>query len=508
MDNHKDQPQGNLLSRRAFMGAATTSAVAASFIPRNVMGKQKKLSPGDKLNIACIGVGTQGTRVMLDLLKHPELQIVAVCDPNRDDNTYLNWGHFELRDGIREAIEEPNWDEGVSGCRAGRIPAKQIVETWYGKQKGMKYKGCAEYADFRELLEKEKDLDAVIVGTPDHQHAQVSIHALQKGKHVFCQKPMTNSIYEARLMGKIAAESGLVTQVATGNVSSEATDVLCEMLWDGAIGTVREVHNWSNRPVWPSGFTKIPQEQPPIPDGFNWDLWLGRAAYRPFHPLYTHTIFRSWYDFGTGAIGDMGCYSFAAIYRALKLGAPDTVEASASIYCDVIDTIPINLDNSVAHPQAMTAFFKFPARGLGFPEVSLYWYDGGLLPVKPPEMGDEDLPIEGILFVGDQGKLLTNFQGGEPRLIPAERDKLYTRPLPTIPRSKGHIQDWIDACKGGPLPRADFATAATLTESLNLAIIAMRTRKKLHWDAASMRITNVPEANELVKPLYREGWEL
>ena len=498
------------LPRREFMSVAAASATTFSIVPSHVLGGPSNIPPSDKLNIACIGTGTQGTRVMLGLLKNPELHIVAVCDPNRDDNTYLNWGKYELRNRIRKAIDEPNWDEGVEGCRAGRQPAKEIVETWYGKQTGKKYTGCSSYADFRELLEKESDIDAVAVGATDHQHAQISIKAMQKGKHVYCQKPLTNSVYEARLLAKTAKETGLATQVATGNSSSESTDILCEMIRDGAIGPVREVHNWSSRPVWPSGFTKLPEEKSPVPEGFDWDLWLGRAAYRPFHPMYTHTIFRAWYDFGTGAIGDMGCYSFDVIYRALKLGAPSTIEASASSYCDVIDGVPAHLDNSVAHPRAMTAFFKFPERSAEFPAVSLFWYDGGLKPVKPQELDkdDLDLPDEGILFVGDKGKILTAFHGSSPRLIPQVQDKAYTKPEPSIPRSRGHIEDWIDACKGGPQPRANFEFAAPFTESLCLAIIAMRTRKKIEWDAENMKITNVTEANKYIKPDYREGWEL
>ena len=507
MKTQKNKSEKMTLSRREFMGTATASAATALAItPGRMASAAKKDKP---LDIACIGTGTQGTRVMLELLKYPDLNIVAVCDPNLDDNTYLNWGKYELRDNIRRSIEEPLWDEGVEGCRAGRQPAKEIVEAWYGKQKDKKYKGCVSYADFRELLEKEKGVEAVVIGSTDHQHAQIAVAAMKAGKHVFCQKPMTNSVYEARLLAKMAKETGLATQVATGNSSSPDTDVLCEMIWDGAIGAVREVHNWSTRPVWPSGFTKIPEETPP-PKGLEWDLWLGRAAYRPYNPLYTHTIFRAWYDFGTGAIGDMGCYSFDVIYRVLKLGAPATIEASASTYCDVIDGIPTHLDNSIAHPRAMTAAFTFPARGLGFPEVKLFWYDGGIQPPKPLELDEDglEMPSEGLLFVGDRGKILAAFHGSEPRIIPRAKDEKYTKPEPTIPRSEGHIEDWIKACRGGPKPRATFEWAAPVTESLCLAVIAMRTRKKLVWDAENMAVFGVPEADELIKPKYRAGWEL
>ena len=493
------------MKRRKFI-TTTSAAAGITIIPRHVLGGIGYIAPSDRLNIACIGNGTQGTRVMLQLLKLPEIQVIAVADPVKEDTKYQNWGQYELRDNIRASIEEPKWDEGVEGCRAGRIPAQQIVNTWYGKQKGMKYKGCSEFEDFRELLEKLGSLDGVVACPPDHQHAQVSIRAMQKGKHVFCQKPMTNSIYEARRMGDLAVSTKLATQVATGNVSSEDTDLLCEMLWSGAIGPVRKVINWSNRPVWQSGFTQLPAAEK-IPDGFNWDLWLGRAEMRPFSYSYAHTVFRSWFDFGTGAIGDMGCYSFGVIFRALKLGHCETVEASGNTVVGVVNGNPDQL-KYVSHPLAMNAHFTFPARA-GMPPVDLFWIDGGLKPPRPGEFEVDgiDFDADGLLFVGDYGKILCDFEGGKPRLIPASTDKAYIRPPASILRSKGHYQDWFIAMKGGPAPRCTFDLAVPITEALNLAVISMRTGKKLAWDPVKMT-TNVEEANKLLKPSYRSGWEL
>ena len=489
------------------MGVTAASTAAFSIVPRHVLGSPF-VAPSDKINIACIGTGTQGTSVMLRLLKNPELNIVSVCDPVTDDTRYITWSKYGIRDMIREEIEEPLWDEGVEGCRAGREPAKRIVEAWYGKQRKKKFKGITAYADFRECLELEKDLDGVVVATPDHQHAQVAQKAMEKGKHVLCQKPMTNTVYEARLLALTAKRTGLVTQVLTGNASSPNTDIICEMIWSGAIGAVREVHNWSNRPVWPSGMKKLPEEEP-VPDGFNWDLWLGPAEYRPFSYKYTHAVFRGWYDFGTGAIGDMGCYSMDVIYRALKLGAPATVEANGSFYCDVIDEIPTRLYNEVAHPQAMTAHYTFPARA-GMPPVDLFWYDGGMKPPAIPELIEdgEEMPEEGTLYVGDYGKLLTEFSGGEPRLIPSKRNASYILPPETINRSEGHIEDWVHACKGsGITPRSNFLFAGPVTEMLNLGILAMRTQKRLTWDPVTM-LTNCEDANKLIRRQYREGWVL
>jgi predicted dehydrogenase len=493
------------MERRKFI-SSTAAAAGLTIIPRHVLGGTGYVAPSDKLNVACIGTGTQGTRVMLNLLKISDIQVVSVADPVKEDTRYQNWGEFELRNNIRRAIEEPNWDEGVKGCRAGREPARQIVDTWYGKQKGMTFKACTAYEDFRELLAKESGIDAVIVGTPDHQHAQVAVKAMEKGKHVFCQKPMTNAVYEARLMAEKAAKTKLATQVATGNASDTDVDLLCEMIWSGMIGPVREVYNWSNRPVWESGFTENPAEEK-IPKGFNWDLWLGRAAFRPFSYKYTHTVFRSWYDFGTGALGDMGCYSFAAIYRALRLGDVSTVEASGNTIVGVVDGNPRQLQY-VSHPHAMNAHFTFPARA-GMPAVDLYWIDGGIKPPRPKEFDEDgmDFTPDGLMFVGDYGKILCEFHGGNPRLIPASASKGYIKPPATIARSKGHIEDWIDACRGGKAARCTFESAAPVTEALNLGVIAMRTGKKLIWDPVNMK-TNSEEANKLLKPDYRPGWEI
>ena len=493
------------MKRRKFI-TATAAAAGLTIIPRHVLGGEGFTAPNDRLNLACVGTGTQGIRVMLQLLKLPEVQIVSVADPVLEDTRYQNWGEFELRDNIRESIEEPTWDEGVKGCRAGREPARQIVDKWYSKQKNMSFRACKSYEDFRELLARETDIDAVIVGTPDHQHAQVAMKAMEKKKHVFCQKPMTNSVYEARLMADTSKKTGMATQVATGNASSEDVDLLCEMIWSGAIGPVREVINWSNRPVWLTGFTKLPPAEK-LPKGFNWDLWQGRAKNRPFSYDYTHTVFRSWYEFGTGALGDMGCYSFAAIYRALKLGDAGSVEASANTIVGVVNGNPEQLQY-VSHPHAMNAHFTFAARA-GMPQVELYWVDGGMKPSRPKEFEEDGIEFDpdGLMFVGDYGKILCDFDGGNPRLIPASKNKVYLKPPAIIERSKGHYNDWFEACRGGKPARCNFESSAPITEALNLAIIAMRTGKKLKWDPVSLK-TNDEEANKLIKPYYRPGWEL
>ena len=332
------------LSRRKFLGQSAAAAMAFSIVPRYVLGGPGFVPPSDKVNIAFIGVGSQGLRVMLHFLKEADVQGVAVCDVNKSSADHPQWDDHEFCKSVRKLIGvDTGWDwlspdqpvqlthsMKVTSGVAGREPCQQIVNGYYGsKQASGKYNGCAAYNDYRELLEKQKDVDAVVVCTTDNLHAAVSAAAMKKGKHVFCQKPLTHTIYEARRMAEIARTTGVATQIAVGNQASEATRQLCEWIWSGAIGPVREVHNWSSRPYWPQGIER-PKEVQPVPAGLDWDLWLGPAPERPFHHAYLPFVWRGWDDFGCGALGDMGSYSYDTIFRVLKLEAPVSVEASSS----------------------------------------------------------------------------------------------------------------------------------------------------------------------------------
>jgi predicted dehydrogenase len=317
---------------------------------------------------------------------------------------------------------------------------------------------------------------------------------MKAGKHVFCQKPMTHTVYEARRMAEVARETKVATQVATGNSASEDTRVLCEWIWDGAIGQVREVHNWSTRPVWPQGIER-PIEKQAVPDYLDWDLWLGPAPYRPYHSVYQPFDWRGWYDFGTGAVGDMGCYSFDTILRVLKLQAPVRIEPSSTKVFK--ETFPVA---SILH-------FYFAGRDEMSP-VTIHWYDGELRPQKPEELGGEELESEGLLFVGDKGKILCDFSGGEPRLIPASAMAAYEQPAKTLPRSIGYYEEWIGACKGGEKAGANFEIAGPVTETILLGNVAVRAGKTIEWDSKTMTVTNDKEANELIHFPYRDGWSL
>src|SRR5581483_9295726 len=378
------------------MGKTAAAAMGVSVVPRHVLGGVGHVAPSDKVNMAFIGVGSQGFRVMLKFLQEPDVQGVAVCDPNKFSANHPQWDTYEFCNSVRKLLGvDSGWDWlspddsiqlthslSVTSGVSGREPAQKIVEAYYGTQKRSgQYRGCSAYADFRELLEKEKGVDAVVVCTTDNLHAAVSAAAMRKGKHVFCQKPLTHTIHEARRIAEIARETGVATQIAVANQASEATRQLCEWIWDGAIGPVREVINWSSRPFWPQGIER-PKDTEPVPAGLDWDLWLGPAPERPFNRAYLPFVWRGWGDFGCGALGDMGSYSYDTIFRVLKLEAPVSVEASSTDRYDE------------TYPLASIVHYEFGSRG-DMPPVKFTWYDGGLRPERPEEL-EPGRPFRGL----------------------------------------------------------------------------------------------------------------
>jgi hypothetical protein len=308
-------------NRRQFLGSAAAASVAFTILPRHVLGGRGFIAPSDKLTLAYIGCGTQGMREMIELIANPKLQIVAVCDPNKISTNYVDWSPHEIRDNIRTALKEPSWGEGFDGIPGGREIGKEFVEKYYAKSgRSAAYKGCASYADFRELLEKEKDVDAVKIMTPDHHHASISIAAMKKGKHVVIHKPIANRMYEGRLSIETARKTGVSTHLLAYSKRS-GNDIVKKMISDGAIGNLKEIHNWSNRPVWPQ-WVSNPTDTPPVPEGLDWGLWLGPVPDRPYHPNYTNCVFRGWYDFGAGSIADMGHYSLWPMFLTLGINTP------------------------------------------------------------------------------------------------------------------------------------------------------------------------------------------
>src|SRR6266705_3387882 len=393
-------------SRRKFLKQTAAAGIGLSIVPRRVLGGTGYVAPSDKVNIAFIGVGSQGLRVMLHFLREPDVQGIAVCDPNKSSANHPQWDTHEFCNSVRKLIGvDSGWDWlspddpiqlthslRVTSGVSGREPCQKIVDAYYGaQQRSGQYRGCSAYSDFRELLEKQKDLDAVIVCTTDNLHAAVSAAAMKKRKHVFCQKPLTHTIYEARRLAEIARETGVATQIAVANQASEDTRSLCEWIWAGAIGPVREVLNWSSRPFWPQGLER-PALAETVPEGLDWDLWLGPAPERPFNRAYLPFVWRGWSDFGCGALGAMGSYSFDTIFRVLKLEAPVSVEASSSErYAET-------------YPLASIVRFHFAPRG-DMPAVNFIWYDGVLRPPTPEELQDNqpakasaEEDNEGLLF--------------------------------------------------------------------------------------------------------------
>ncbi len=455
MKNHKKpgKERNKKISRRDFMGAAAVTAF--TIVPRSVLGGARHVPPSEKVNIAGIGVGGQGGS---DIRSLSSQNIVALCD--------VDWGHA-----------------------AGTF---------------RRYPNAKKYKDFRIMLDEEdKNIDAVIVATPDHVHAVASMAAIKRGKHVYCEKPLTHSVYEARVLAKAAREAGVATQMGNQGQASEGTRLMCEYIWAGAIGPVREVHVWTDRPLngindvyWPQGVGR-PKDTPPVPEKLDWDLWLGPAPERPYHPAYAPFKWRGWWDFGTGALGDIGCHSIDPIWRALKLKCPVSVEASCTLV------------NNETYPVASMVTYHFDARE-DMPPVKLTWYDGGLRPPRPDELKEgQQFGTNGTLFVGDKGKMFGY------TIIPESLRKEFGIPPKVLTRSPGHHQEWIDACKGGKPAGSNFDHAGPLAEAVLLGNVALRpeikeklTNKSLLWDGPGFKFTNMPEANKYLHREYREGWSL
>jgi len=454
--NQKPVGKNFELGRRAFLGTAATSA--AVILPRHVLGGRGYTAPSDKLNIGCVGIGGKGKS---DVKGVASENIAALCDV----------------DDVR----------GADSYKA--------------------FPQAKRYRDFRKMLDAEKNLDAVVVSTPDHNHAAVALRAMQLGKHVYVQKPLTHTIQEARKMTLLAREKKLATQMGNQGHCGEGNRLVCEWIWSGVIGQVHEAHAWTNRPkgYWPQGEQVVrPAEIPSVPSTLDWDVWIGPATFRPYHPVYHPFAWRGWWDFGCGAIGDMACHIVDTPVWALKLGQPTWVQAN---------TTPFNKE---AYPLASVVRYQFPARE-GMIPVNLTWYDGGLMPARPElladgiQMGDDD---GGVLLVGEKGVLVSGCYGRNP-LILLKEGKIdpNAKPPQMIERSPGTYVEWIQACKGGTVPCSNFDVAGPLTEIAllgNLAIRFQDKNSKLLWDGVKMEVTNLPEANAwmVTQNEYRPGWEL
>lgn len=499
------------INRRGFTRRAAGAGLF-TIVPRHVLGGAGYVAPSDKITLAHIGMGTQSFRELGALLALPEIQIVAVCDPNTNSSDYLDWSKGGIRNTIRKLLGNPTWRENDEGCPGGREVGQEVIDAYYAKQRGAeKFKACAGYADFREMLDKEKDVDAVKIMTPDHLHATIAIAAMKKGKHVIMHKPLANRLYEARLVIDTARRTKVKTHLLAWG-SGAANAQIAEAIKQGVIGRLREIHNWSNRPVWPQ-YPEVPNERPPVPKGFDWNLWLGPSLDRPYHPYYTHTTFRGWYEFGGGSIADMGIYSLWPVFTALNLSSPVSAEAWATHTCTVVDHVSRPLQSDVSFPHACTVRFRFAATE-GRPGLELWWYDGGMKPRTPEELdaSDQALPIEGILFIGDGGKIMAGFRGENAELLKGGlRTPLFPDRPVTQQRRRSDATEpppWLTAIQGGEESPGSFLHAGPIHDAVNLAAVALRARRKVIFDSASMKITNAPGANRFLFREYRAGWEL
>lgn len=501
---------GRKINRRKFIGAATAASLAFSIVPRHTLGGGGFVAPSDQLTVGYIGCGTQGLREMTELITNPKLRIVAVCDVNRRSTNYIDWSADGIRNQIRKVLGDATWGEGVEGIQGGRDVGQELVEKYYSKEKTSgKFKGCTSYEDFRELLEKEKDVDAMKIMTPDHLHATISIAAMKKGKHIVIHKPIANRMYESRLTLETARKTGVSTHLLAWSKRS-GNELVKKWIQDGAIGTLKEIHNWSYRPVWQQ-WTSVPEDKPPVPAGFNWDLWLGPVPDRPYHPSYTHCTFRGWYDFGGGSIADMGHYSLWPLFMTLGItSAPYSAEAYGTTTRTVVNHVSRAVENDVAFPYSAIVRFKFNKQET-LPPFDLFWYDGGMKPPTPEELeaDGKDMPQEGMMFVGDKGKILAGFRCEQPALLPESRMKNLmngaAQPAEVVDRSD---DVWIDAFRNKQQSPGSFLNAAAISETINLGAIALRSHKKILYDSAAMKITNIPDGNKFLTREYRKGWEL
>ena len=452
-------------SRRDFIRSVGPALASLTIVPRYVLGGPGRTPPSETIQVAGIGIGGVGHGQITSISEQKGIRIAFLCD----------------------------------------------VDDVYAKRTYDRFPKAKLYRDYREMLDAEPDkIDAVYCGTPDHTHTVISLAALKKGKPVCCVKPLTRTIHEERILVRAARQAGVATQVTASSNTKDSVCRLCEMIWDGAIGDVREAHVWSNRPLWPQGMLR-PPGQDRIPKTLDWDLWIGPAPMRPFvaewgdgdlaltqvkasrkpRPAVYHPWnFRGWWDFGTGALGDMGCHHFNHVLKALKLRYPTSISASASKVFE--ETAPL----------ASIVTYDFPARE-GMPPLRLVWYDGGLKPPRPAELeSGRELPASGNMFVGDKGTILGN------RIIPESKMKAYELPAKTLQRRSGTWGEWVEAIRGGEPASCNFDWAGILTEAVLLGNIAIRTGKKLDWDAENMKFTNDSDANEYVKEPYRSGWSL
>jgi predicted dehydrogenase len=507
------------VSRRDFITKAAVTGAAFSILPRHVLGRGF-VPPSDIINIACVGVGGMGRSNLINLASQ---NIVALCD--------VDWGYTDEKlsrldtdaSNLQQHIDHPDATGAVKPMSAAdAAKAKTRLENILHLKNDIIPK-AKRYSDYRKMLEQQKDIDGIVVATPDHMHAPITLAAMDLDKHVYVQKPLCWSVDECRkLSAKAKDKPKLVTQMGNQGRSLNDTKTAVELVQSGAIGEVREVQVWTDRPVgfWPQG---VPRPKAavepvdtlkwdpagvnarlaaamagnyPIPETLSWDLFLGVGPSINYHPIYHPFNWRGWVDWGVGAIGDMGAHLLDVSMTSLNLGYPTAIETVSSPF------------NGASYPTASIIFYEFPARGT-MPAVRLTWFDGGLTPAKPVELGEEELKKEGgAILIGTKGKLMHDTYGANPRLLPKSLEGPTNKPAQQLPRieNEAHELNWVAASKGHGQASSPFAYAAQLTEVMLLGVVALRAGKKIAYDGAAMRVTNVADANQFLSRQYRTGW--
>ena len=461
------------IDRRKFM---TTAAAAASFmvIPRHVLGGKGFTAPSDKVNVGLVGAGGKGKENVRDLFKLNDVQVTCLADPAE----YWDLNRFYYK------------------TVAGLGPVSDMVENHYKEKSG--YSKVNRYIDFREMLSKETSLDAVLCATPDHLHAYVSMLSMQAGKHVYCEKPLTHNIHEAREVSKMAKKTGLATQMGNQLHSTPAIRNAVEYLRSGVIGKVREVHSWVPATRWTNSLKEMPTSASPMPKGLNWDLWVGPRSNRPFNELYAPVTWRDFWEFGLGALGDFGCHDLDAATWGLELGLPTKIQVH-----------PAGFSNADIIPYGEIGYFSFPDGNNNNEFIEVTWYSGGLYPKKPKQLpSDIVFSRRGAMYVGEKGVMVTG-NGDRPKVF---SDKNLVQSVETtfkLPPTEGHHRDWINAIKGGPAASSNFEYGAHLTEITLLGVLSLRLGGALiDWDAKNMKAIGIPKADEYIRESERKGWEL
>jgi len=513
------------ISRRRFVTQVAATSAGFAIVPRHVLG-HGFTAPSDLLNVAAVGVGGMGRTNLVNLASE---NVTAICDVDWD---YADKGFAALDNeiaGQQERLARPTDRPTINAQGKPEPPltpterqraTEQIARTRVLQEKLPR---AARFQDYRQMLDRQKDIDAVVIATPDHLHTPIALAAMDLGKHVYVQKPLTWSVGEARQLAKKAKGSRVATQMGNQGHSWDDARTAVEYVLAGAIGEIREVHVWTNRPLgyWPQGIPRPEVRTPPPagfrwngpgldarlatamagnypkPEGLAWDLFLGPAPYVDYHPVYHPFNWRGWVDWGCGALGDMGAHLMDHSMWALDLGYPTTIETVATPF------------NGVCFPNATMTMYDFPARD-GKPPVKMTWYDGGLLPPRPAELPESEIltPMGGAILVGSKGKLMHETYGRNPRLLPASLHESYGKPKQKLPRipDESHEMNWVDAAKGKTTASCPIEYAAKLTEVMLLGLVALRAGRKIEYDAANMRITNVPAANQYLEREPRAGW--